>query len=106
MNYQELELTKDQAVTIADSMWWKTATPKQIVGFQLFTPKLCCPFSVFHEAVELALDRPVYTHEFAAVDNLRAEYLGEKEKPTLQEIISLIGDKSILVVAPPAGGES
>ena len=31
----------------------------------MFESKLCMPFSIFQEAVEKTLGRPVWTHEFA-----------------------------------------
>ena len=56
---------------------------------------------VFHEAVEKALGRPVYTHEFGTNwEGLRAELAGEKEAPTLEEILGqLSGNKIVAVVA-------
>lgn len=58
-------MTKSDAITKAGTGWWKTATPKEIVAFQMFEPLLCMPFDDFHEAVEKVLGYPVFTHEFA-----------------------------------------
>ena len=44
------------------------------MAFQLYEERLCMPFPLFHKAVEEALGRPVYTHEFAGVENLRQEF--------------------------------
>ena len=49
-------------------------TAEEIVAFQLYEERLCMPFPLFHKAVEEALGRPVYTHEFAGVENLRQEF--------------------------------
>ena len=70
--------------------------------FQLFTDKLCMPFTIFHAAMEKALGRPVYTHEFGLnYDGLVEELLGKKPAPTMQEIMEMIpADKRIIVIAP------
>jgi len=61
------------------------------------------PFGAFHEAVEQALGRSVWTHEFASsnVEQLRKEFLGDRAKPSLEEIFNLIPEsKRILAVTP------
>ncbi len=56
------------------------------------------PFGVFHEAVEKALGRPVFTHEFANPDALKSELMGYRPPPSIQEIIEMIpSDKRILI---------
>lgn len=95
------ELTRDQALQLFESGWWKGLEPRRVVEFQLFTSRLCMPFGDFHEAVEKALGRSVWTHEFAFSDALKKEFLGEREPPTLTEIMQLIPeDKRVLVVSP------
>jgi hypothetical protein len=92
-------LTREQAVALAKSNWWKDSTSDEIVKFQLFTDRLCMDWGDFHGAVEKVLGRPVWTHEFAFAGLLQKEYLGTKERPTWEEIIGLIPeDKQILVV--------
>lgn len=70
--------------------------------FQMNTPRLCMPFDVFHEAVEHALGRPVFTHEFGLnYKGLLAEMNGEKVAPTFEEICALIpAEKRLLVISP------
>ena len=94
-------MTKEQAIAMYDSGWWKDKTAKAIVTFQLFEERLCMPFGDFHEAVEKALGRSVWTHEFGlAADGLKKEFLGEKKPPTMEQIINLIPEaKRILVIA-------
>lgn len=58
-------MTREEAIAMANSAWWVGKTPIEIVRFQINEELLCVPFSIFHEAVEKVLDRPVYTHEFA-----------------------------------------
>jgi hypothetical protein len=48
------------------------------------------PFDVFQAAMEAALGRPVFTHEFAFPDQLKAELRGGKPAPTFEEILNLI----------------
>ena len=93
------KINKEQALAKHASKWWLTATPEEIVRFQLFTDLLCLPFDKFHEAVEKCLGRPVWTHEFGLdLDGLQKELLGEKQAPTMEEILELIPkDKTIIV---------
>ena len=92
-------MTREEAIALAETGWWKTASDQAIVGFQLFEEKLCMDFGDFHAAVERVLGRPVYTHEFGIFGNLRREFLGDKPAPTLKEIIEMIPEaKRILAV--------
>lgn len=75
-------MTKEQAIALAESGFWKTMTHREIATFQLFEPLLCMPFEVFHEAIEKTLGRPVWTHEFGLNwDGLKSELIGEKQAP-------------------------
>lgn len=87
------------ALALANSQWWEGKSPRDIAKFQLFTAELCMPFAVFHEALEKALNRPVWTHELAmGYDGLCLELIGEKDPPSMQEILDLIPeDKRIIV---------
>ena len=66
-------LTTRQAIRMAQSNWWTGMSPRDIAMFQLHEPLLCMPFEVFHDAVEKALGRSVWRHEFAKADELRGE---------------------------------
>jgi len=91
-------MTKEQAIELAESGFWKTMSHQERAMFQLYEDRLCMPFEVFHEAVEKVLDRSVFTHEFAHQDGLRAELLGDKPKPSLADIINLIPkDKQVII---------
>jgi hypothetical protein len=93
-------MTREQAIALVETKWWEGKTHRQIAMFQLFEDRLCMPFDKFHEAVEKALGRPVYTHEFGSAgnDGLRKELMGEKPAPTLDEIIEMIPEaKRILI---------
>lgn len=95
------EITKEQALALHESGWWKTLTARDIVAFQLFTDRLCMPFGDFHKAVEGALGRSVWTHEFGSSGGLQAEFLGDKPAPSFEQILDLIpADKRIILVTP------
>lgn len=91
-------MNKEQAIALAETGWWKNKTARQICMFQLFEPLLCMPFGDFHKAVEGALNRPVWTHEFAGMDSLKKEFLGERAAPTMQEIVELIPEAKRIVL--------
>lgn len=92
------QLTEKEAIDFAKSKVWEKWTHEQIVRFQLFQKRLAIDFGKFHEALEAVLKRPVFTHELAYIDNIKREYLGEKEMPTLDEIINLIpAEKRIII---------
>lgn len=93
-------MTEDQAIALYESEWWTGRQAREIVQFQLFTDLLCMPFDAFHSAVEEALGRPVWTHEFGSlgVEGLKKEFLGEKDAPSLQEIMDIMpADKRVIV---------
>ena len=94
-------MTKNKAIRLYESGFWRTMTYKDRAVFQMFEPLLCMPFDVFHEAVEKTLDRPVSTHEFGlANEELKLELLGERPAPSLGDIINLIPkDKRLIIIA-------
>lgn len=93
-------LGKDKAIELANTHWWESATHREIAEFQLFTTELCCPFTIFHEAVEKSLGRPVFTHEFGSngYNNLVLEFLGVRKAPSLDDIINLLPEKNRIVL--------
>ena len=95
----KISIGKEKAIKLYETEWWKEKTYQEIAKFQLFTTELCCPFDVFHEAVEKSLDRPVFTHEFGLnYDGICKEFLGGKPAPSLTEILSLLpSDKTIVI---------
>ena len=94
------QVDEQTAIAINKSGIWKDWTNYQVVRFQLFQRRLCMPFDRFHEAIEDVLGRPVFSHEFAYSDNLKIEFLGEKDAPTIDEIISMIPPEKLIVVVP------
>ena len=95
----KLSIGKEKAIELSLTEWWKEKSYREIAEFQLFTTELSCPFDVFHEAVEKSLGRPVFTHEFGLnYDGICKEFLGEKEPPTMNEILNLIPQEKLIVV--------
>ena len=97
------KITREKAIELVNSKFWESMSPRAIAVFQLWEDRLCMPFDVFHEAIEKVLGRPVYTHEFGLNrDGLKKELMGEKESPTLEEIIDLIPeDKRVIICEIP-----
>lgn len=95
---QRVSIGKTAAIRLAELKWWEGKTPREICDVQLFVTELCCPFEVLHEAVEKALGRPVYTHEFGLnYEGLVDEFLGVKQAPTLKEIMEMIPEEKRVV---------
>ena len=92
------QFTKEQAIAFIENKLYEPLSYRERAELQLFQQRLCMPIDVFHEAIEKALGRPVYTHEFAFIDQLQKEFLGEKEPPTLEEILSLIPNGKLIVL--------
>jgi len=99
MDIAKRSIGKEVAIALAESEFWRPMTHCERAWFQLHVRELCMPFDVFHEAVEKALGRPVFTHEFGLNwDGLIAEMKGEQAAPTLEEIINLIPEEKRIVV--------
>ncbi len=92
-------MNKEQAIKLYNSKFWEPMSYKDRAIFQLWEDKLCMPFNVFHEAIEKALGRPVFTHEFGLNrDGLKKELLGEAPTPSFEDIINLIPEDKRLIV--------
>jgi len=96
-------LKKEEAIKLAKSGWWKNKSPEEIVRFQLYEDRLCMDFGDFHEAIEKALGRPVWTHEFARPEDLRREFEKKDPKRTVEKSMKLVEElaegKPIIYVA-------
>lgn len=90
--------TEDEAMKIYDSGEWQVWTDDYKFVYQITQDRLCMPWDAFHAATETALGRSVWTHEFAEPKSLLREYLGQIERPTMEEVFSkLPQDKTIAV---------
>lgn len=93
-------MTKEAAIELGKSEFWKDMTQRQIAEFQMTEPKLCMPFDIFHKAMEDTLGRPVFTHEFGLnFDGLKKELFEGKQPPTLEQIIEMIPEDKRIIVA-------
>ena len=99
MKEYQHSIGKEKAIELADSCWWELCDDHEIVKFQLFTAEVCMPLSRFHEALEAVLERPVWKHElWVNFDGIVREFLGERDKPTMQEIIDLIPEEKRIII--------
>lgn len=89
MSVVDKEISKEEAVDIANTDWWREVSLGEAARIQLHQDKLIMPFSKFHEGMEELLGRPVWTHEFA-IPGLLQEELKTKVKPTFKEILEKI----------------
>ena len=63
-----------------DTEWWNSDDPMEVAWGQLNEPTLIMDFDKFHEAIEKALGRPVFTHEFGInAEELKKELEAKKE---------------------------
>ena len=69
------QMTREQAVAFGESKRWEELDYFERAMLQIEQHRLCIPFDIFHEAIEKALGRPVFTHEFSHREALRAELL-------------------------------
>ena len=92
-------MTKEDAIRIYDSEVWKGWSFRQRAEMQIAVVRLIMPFAVFHEALEMALGRPVWTHELGLNwDGIKSELFDGCDPPSLKEIMDLIPeDKRIIV---------
>jgi hypothetical protein len=74
------KLTSDDGIALGKSGWWKELPARDVALAQLQQDVLCMDFSSFHEAVEKATGRPVFSHEF-----VNAEHLAREIDPSLPE---------------------
>jgi hypothetical protein len=99
MTKTQQSIGKENAIALFDSGWWKTKTHREIAELQFTIQELCCPFDVFHEAMEKTLGRPVWTHEFALnQDGLRDELFNGANPPSMGEIITMLKGKHVFVI--------
>lgn len=95
-----IQLTREQAIKIAESGVWKQWDDEKIVRIQLFQSRLCVPFERFHDALNAVLGRGVWTHELAEsnIQNIIDEYHKLRSAPAMREIINLIPEHKRRVV--------
>lgn len=99
--YKQKSIGRDAAIALADSKWWVGKSARDVVRVQLFTAECCMDFGVFQGLLEEVLGRPVFTHELGMnFDGVVQEFLGERDAPTLDEIVNLIPESKRILVSP------
>ena len=85
-----------------ENKWWDSSDPFEVAWGQLNEPSLIMDFRKLHEAVEKALGRPVFPHEFGLnAEGLKKEMQGKRPAPSLNEIIEMIPEEKRIVFEPP-----
>lgn len=93
------QLTKQQAIYLADSEAWRDMSERAIAEFQMIQEKLCMPFEVFHKALESTLGRPVFTHELGLNRvGIMAELFNGADPPSLADVLAMIPESKRLIV--------
>ena len=87
------QLTKEEAISIAEYGLHEKLNSREIVELQLFQDKLCMPFGAFHKAIEKELGRGVFTHEFANTKRLIEEFKGIINTPSFSETLDVFSGK-------------
>ena len=96
---QRRSIGKEAAIELAKSDHWDDKTYRERAEFQMIVEELSMPFSVFHEAIEKTLGRPVWTHEFGLNwEGIAAELFEGKPAPTMEEIMGLIPAEKRVVI--------
>ena len=81
-----------------DARWWESDDPRVKALGQLQEPIIVMAFDEFHHAVEQAIGRPVWTHEFADPQRLIEEIEGERPPATMRDILDVIPKDTRVVV--------
>lgn len=63
-----VQITKEQAIQIAESGIWKNWTDRERFMFQMSQECLSMPFDEFHKSAEETLVSPIFTHMFVMSD--------------------------------------
>ena len=79
------EISQETALRIIDTKWWEGLEPRDLAEIQFGQRLLCVPLHILQLALEKALRRSVWTHEFMDMKALRQELRGERAAPTHEE---------------------
>jgi hypothetical protein len=86
-------ISREQAIKLAESEWWKKLSPKEAVLRQLNVDTIIMPYPLFHKMVEKVLNRPVLPCEFGNPRALINEINGEKPSRSEREVLREFGNK-------------
>lgn len=84
------QLTRDQAIALYDSCFWRYLNLEERACFQLSEDRLCMPFPVFHHAVQVCLEREVTAAEYLRPKRLLRELAGRSPTPPKEKILELV----------------
>lgn len=95
------QLTREQAIAFHDSGAWRKMDAMARALFQTEQDKLCMPFDEYHKAMQEALERPVWTHEFGLNrEGLLAELKGKVPPAKFEDIVALLPPSKTVLVTP------
>jgi len=95
------KLTQKEAIAFAYEEKWLNMSFDERAEFQINQDFLCMPLTVFHEAVEHWLGRPVLTHEFAKPQLLIEEKAGKQAATmddVLEKLVDIVPQEKIIIV--------
>lgn len=99
MIHKRQSIGRDAALALVSTKWWEGKSHRELASFQILTDELCMPFAVFHEALEGALNRSVFTHELALNwAGIASELLDGTPPPSFDEILNLIPEEKRIVI--------
>ena len=78
------QMTRDQAIAFADDVSWAALSVTDRFAFQLWQECLSMPFTEFQRCADVALARPVFTHEFSSPYGLKREFLRRHRFPIVE----------------------
>ena len=76
-------MTKKEALALSATKWWEGASDDEIARTQLAEPRMICPVTTFHKAVERALGRNVMNpiELYGRMPELLEELDGKRDPP-------------------------
>ena len=100
---QEMTSAEAKALALAEPKWWESLPARDVALAQLDQDRLCMDFGDFHEAVEKAIGRSVWSHEFVNHEHLAREIDPSRPEPssprkTLADMMTP-GTKAVVVKA-------
>ena len=96
------ELTKEEALALIETKWWKKMPLTEAAYLQLKQDRLCLPWNEFNIGLKELLGRPVWTHEFANVKGLIDEADGKRKAPNnpIESLLEIIGEENAHKIIP------
>lgn len=91
-------MTQKEAIALMATKFWEEMDDVARFRFQINEERLCMPFEIFHKSAEVALNRSVWSHEFANPGRLWKEYAGAAPRPTFKDILALIPAEKLILL--------